>query len=1514
MPSVFISYRRSDSGGHAGKLFDRLRFWYASDELFFDVESIGWGDDFPKKIERAARSVRAVLVVIGPDWLQTINQRANMPQIDFVRREVSIALERRAAGEVKILPILVGGTGMPDINTLHNDLKKEIEKLFEINAYEFPADAQLWDYQFERLQKTLTLVEGIPHPSAQFSYGEGPLLLRFDGIEPMKRPVSVDVQAVRQAFGSVSTALLNWPQEIECQWIERPELDQLYKLISSNHPAVTVVVGEPGGGKSAMLARLGARLLEEGVLLLAIKADQLPRTMATVSDLEEWIGCEVPAATALRSLAVNHRVVVLIDQLDALSELMDQHTERLGSLLRFVDTIRDIQNLSVIVSCREFEFRNDVRLSTLNAGEVSLVRPTWEQVDPLLTARGFETSGWSDEVRDVLRTPQHLAMFLDHLANNEGTPLFTSYQGLLALIVREHLEIAHGSRTVEAAEIIATTMALEEELWLGRARFEVEFGKELQQLEEGGFLIQSETGLSIAFRHQTVFDFLRARRFLRDGQPLAKYIVDQKQQSLFVRPILWSTLNYLRASDRAIYRKQFTGLWNRQDLRSHIRNLLVDFLGQQVNPDDQEAQWLFSRLEVHALRSRVLLSMAGSPGWFRRFQSRLHVFMTAEPERAWEVTAILKGAASFEPNVVLQLVKQFWIGDGEYLPCALAVMREFRLWNESSVDVVCELADHAPEDTYLIQDIAKRIAESRADLAARVVVRYLKAKMSKIDSTRSENRGSVALEDTVSGRIEQVLKAGDGLVLYERLIDNNSSWHGIENLARRAPRAFVEEMWPWLVQLFACLRQNDNPALHRYRNHQGLAFKRETNERQPLQAAMEIAVRGYAETDTEEFLIFLEKNKSNDLRVLHRLLALGLERVARQHPRKVLQYLLEDPRRFSIGDMYNEHGDTQALLSAVVPSLQEEEALRLEKAIREWTWYREIPQEEDATARRDRLKEIRRKRLRLLRLFPFERLSAAGQQYLTEEERALPGTPAVDRRGGGGWIGSPMSSGQMERATDEQVLALFEELTDDTEWDHPTRRWTDSVGGSVQASREFADFASKVPDRALSLIRRFEAGKTERPAGAALVALAKNSADPAELITCIHELDARGFGSVVFRADAAGCLGGVARHSGGLDDETCALLESWISDWVPEADTEDTDGTGSFTRVTTEPDADGKEHQQSLLWDACSGRIVPNGNYPFLDALMWAYLFRKPHAVDQWLEVLERHLGRKENPLVWREITEDLWRLVEADRTRAISFFETFFSLRPEVLHTITGVSLIARVMSWLPNQLIDGVIHDWISGSWHDGPQAAGEILALQLCRNPDDKNARMQVEQILWGDERSASVIDGLRLGVTHTFIVAWFEPALRALTTRYLVQLVATTSIAVEKALSGTFGKVDQLPADDHTRDFLEALLQRPAVLAEGGHFLIETLKGLLRDGWRPDLVHRITSTLISERAKDLGDIRTAWAGNAGDLADIALTLHRILDTRDLGLELFERLMEVRSYGLDERIMAIDRPAFA
>ena len=440
------------------------------------------------------------------------------------------------------------------------------------------------------------------------------------------------------------------------------------------------------------------------------------------------------------------------------------------------------------MSCREFEFRNDVRLATLKAESIALSPLTWDQVSPLLTPHHPDASTWNEEVREVLRTPQHLAIFLSHLASSENVPTFSSYQGLLDRVIEERLERGNGVRTVEAAERIAAEMAQEEELWLARERFEPEFRNELTNLKAAEFLVFSENDLSISFRHQTLFDFLRARSFLRQRTSLAEHVTVEKQESLFIRPILWSTLHYLRGADRAIYRKEFRHLWEYGRLRLHLRYLLISFLGQGVEPDDEEANWLLPTLDDPLLRPKTLQAVVGNAGWFSRLRSRLPALMTKPVSQASELAGLLNRAVQFEPDAVFRLVKSHWIAEERYQNLALFVLRESPSWNAPRVEIVALIADNASIDSYSILDIAKRIARSMPDLAPEVVVRYLRAQTTRIAASSDPSQHA-----------------------YDLFLDSEQGWHEIDKLALQDPRAFIERLWPWIADILGRLAQKQHP-------------------------------------------------------------------------------------------------------------------------------------------------------------------------------------------------------------------------------------------------------------------------------------------------------------------------------------------------------------------------------------------------------------------------------------------------------------------------------------------------------------------------------------------------------------------------------------------------------------------------------------------------------------------------------------------------------------------------------
>jgi hypothetical protein len=67
--AIFVSYRRSDAQGEAGRLFDDLVKHFGDQMVFMDVAGIEAGRDFRKAIEESVAKCGVLLVVMGPEWL-----------------------------------------------------------------------------------------------------------------------------------------------------------------------------------------------------------------------------------------------------------------------------------------------------------------------------------------------------------------------------------------------------------------------------------------------------------------------------------------------------------------------------------------------------------------------------------------------------------------------------------------------------------------------------------------------------------------------------------------------------------------------------------------------------------------------------------------------------------------------------------------------------------------------------------------------------------------------------------------------------------------------------------------------------------------------------------------------------------------------------------------------------------------------------------------------------------------------------------------------------------------------------------------------------------------------------------------------------------------------------------------------------------------------------------------------------------------------------------------------------
>ena len=240
---VFISYRRDDVAGHAGRLHGDLTRHFGQDRVFIDLKAIKGGEPFPEAILQAIGRSKVVLVVIGRGWVSIVDQagRQRLAQADdWVRQEVAKALELG----LKVIPILVARASFPPRDLLPESLVR----LAELNAVELSETR--WDDDVRSLVDLFSELVGPPEGA------RNPFTLRARLSDP---DLFCGRRVERQTLGDYLAAGSN------CQ-----------------------VVGPPRIGKSSLLWQVGPLL--DGRPGSRVKVGHLDATAPQNATLSGWLG------------------------------------------------------------------------------------------------------------------------------------------------------------------------------------------------------------------------------------------------------------------------------------------------------------------------------------------------------------------------------------------------------------------------------------------------------------------------------------------------------------------------------------------------------------------------------------------------------------------------------------------------------------------------------------------------------------------------------------------------------------------------------------------------------------------------------------------------------------------------------------------------------------------------------------------------------------------------------------------------------------------------------------------------------------------------------------------------------------------------------------------------------------------------------------------------------------------------------------------------------------------------
>lgn len=1272
-------------------------------------------------------------------------------------------------------------------------------------------------------------------------------------------------------LNNVSLAVKNWPTTLDGSTrLAEKTTGELLKRVNSTNSSCTLLLGGPGSGKSAAMAAV-ANALAPTDCLIALKADAMSNTYDTLEKLQVALGLPVPLIELIKSRTVEKKVFVLIDQVDVLADLSDLHGGRLNVILNLVRRLAGAQNVHVICSCRLFEAEHDSRLSHLDCERVTLPLPEWNDVAQVLAARQVKTAGWPEDMRELLRTPQHLVTFLKVAAASPGTEeLYKSYYAMMSRFFQLYVK----DKSLEfVTEALAKQIADREELWIPCSKFDAD------TLKKGigiGLFSMNEEETKVSFRHQTFFEFVRARSFVSTEDSFSQYVLD-RQDALFVRPVVWAVLPYLRDMDEQMYQREVTILWNTASLKYHIRTLLIEFMGMQHNPREFEVQFVFSVIHTQSLESLIWRSVAGSPGWLQHLLNRLLPLQLEKTGAApYLALPVLQDGIVLQKLAITRLLTNVARRGKSQNELILRSLERLKDWDENLVTFTAGLIAETEMPIYFIDKLIADVSASVPKLASRLVAARLRR---ELDSAKEKSPPPVdealPINEYAAARAERSFKNP------VRDFVDRTDWYYLLETALAAPFEFVKEVLPIYAEAVQLIRYPSDE-MCRYTMDSASATllrKDEHREDYSIAGSLDESMREIAKSDLTSFLSILDKFSHSDLHFVQRLLIRAISETAEIDPRIGRDYLLGNPRRFALGPSGDEHGDSVILISRLFPKLTENDRRQIEQLIVDYHWY----EEELAPGRNSY--ELSHK-VRILQGIPSAFLTDVGKSFL-QRNAEVPPTPVRDYLKSVviSPTSSPVSSKQMLQAPLKSLTTVFKAHTDsgaDKQWGSSRTR---ELAGELQA------LSRNNPKKAVQILKTLRPCENTIAAGYALEGFAESDLPEQDFFALITALIKKKFDTNEFKCHVACAIRNMKQRRKGLSipNDVLAMLESWLGD---------ADRQRSVREVN--------QRDESVLWGNDSSISLPtDGNYPILETLTVSLLSEENHSPGRWLKILEDHLVRAESPDVWFAFGLSYLRYLNVtDQTRAQTFLEKLFEKYPSVLYSHSGAILIAFAQAWVSEGVVEGWLKTIRGSSWTQGKQAFGELATMHYLWFPDRQWAAKNVRGIL-----DAPQAQDERIGAAYAAGRLWSEPRYRTYSQEILLELLSKNELKAGGAIAHNFLLAGFL-FDDCTKGVLQKLKEAPDLVSS--QEMIRIFDKLLElVPFYPQDIFELTMIVVDRIGKDLNDHSSIYATVQGSLVDIALTLQRLSgDHRGQGLQIFEKMIELGIHEAQALLNSFDR----
>lgn len=470
------------------------------------------------------------------------------------------------------------------------------------------------------------------------------------------------VEEASAAFCNGSYELLDYTPTIEPP-IHREEVGQILEWIKRKAPIeksarLALLYGKAGIGKSIVMHDLLEELQAmDNYKVLGLKSDQVE--FVDTDDLARKIHLAQPIEVVVKEMAQNNkRVVLLIDQIDALSLSLSSNRTPLRSLLKLIGQIQNIPHVRVVISCRPYDLEYDPLLDNLRIkNKWEMKELSKEQVSQSLK-ENHSHERLNDNLLRFLGNPLHLYLFLKVKSYEKLTDPLTAdllyHQLWKKYVTDDSIRKVDKDRLLTLLDSMVSTMYDRQMLSVHIREFETLYDAELRYLLTNGLLIITKGG-QVQFFHQTLFDYVYARRFIENGHDLLEELKKQ-HQGLFSRAAVKSILTFLRELDtlkyiqiieKLLYAKNMDG---RKKYRFHLKSLALSNMAFFDSPLPEELNLISKRLFEDKVYMNVVFETVYTINWYNA------IWNIIDKKGGWK-----KLSREYKDKVIVMSQRTLWL-------------------------------------------------------------------------------------------------------------------------------------------------------------------------------------------------------------------------------------------------------------------------------------------------------------------------------------------------------------------------------------------------------------------------------------------------------------------------------------------------------------------------------------------------------------------------------------------------------------------------------------------------------------------------------------------------------------------------------------------------------------------------------------------------------------------------------------------------------------------------------------